>query len=247
MGGLGLIGRRRAISSSPVKSEWGEIFAKRIGWYTFEGRSNDDADREVVQDKSGRGLPMQVKFTNWGGGDAYTKNGYSNDKLYVAPSAVSTAADIRIPLSAPLSKKGFTIILERGVYGVAGMKAYASTMGSVATTNSNTSPINIEYIGSTLTASELTTSAFGSTAYKGQINDEIIWLTAESYCGKNSGSYLPTNDYEVSLLLLAKIRPGDFAIQRASFKSIHIFNDNLTTEQVVAYIKAFVNPEYNLP
>ena len=247
MGGLGLIGRRRAISSSLVKSEWGEILAKRIGWYTFEGRSNDDADREVVQDKSGRGLPMQVKFAKWGGGDAYSKNGYSNDRLYIAPSSSSTDADIRIPLSAPLSKKGFTIILERGVYNVISLRAYSLTMGSVATTNSNTSPITIEYIDSALVASELTTSAFGSTAYKGQINDGIIWLTAESYCGKNSGSYSPTNDYEVSLLLLAKVRPGNFAIQRASFKSIHIFNDNLTTEQVVAYIKAFVNPEYNLP
>lgn len=238
MAGLGLMNRRRAIAASPTEgTELGAMLKSRIGWYTFEGRTNSDTDREVVQDKSGRGLPMSVNFKSWGTGDDYNKFGYYDDCI-CCPNAIDVAeATIKIPLSHPLTDS-FTIIVDRYYYNVSGMQSYAATIGSTAAEASGTSPLLMDYSDST--PNNIRTSYRGKKLYTGRSNSKIIWMTPDTYCGFPSEESAFKNSYSVNALYLGIVRPNAGAVQRIKIKSVHIFDQSFSAEDVQSYINKYI-------
>lgn len=241
MAGLGLMNRRRAIASSPVKGEMGAILANRIGWYTFEGRSNNDADRDIVMDKSGKGLPMQVVFSNWGATDGYTTTGYYDGCLCSFAEKINYAL---IPLTEPLNEN-FTIIIERTRYNNAGMNQFCSLVGSGAVETNNTSPLLIEYREASDSSYARDTRYRGLNIASSASSSPIVWMTKDSYTGQRvEGNY--TNNYLVKELYLGRVRINAGESQRFKIKSVHLFNKQLTDEQILSYIHTYIDPTFTL-
>lgn len=244
MAGLGLMNRRRAIASSPVKGEMGVILANRIGWYTFEGRSNNDADRDTIMDKSGKGLPMQVVFSNWGATDGYTTTGYFDDCLCSFPSPSTLVNYALIPLAEPLDEN-FTIIIERTVYNNAGLNEFCSLVGSVAVNNNSTSPLLIEYRETSSHNLVRSTNYRGLKLASSVSSSPIVWMTKDSYTGQHvEGSY--TNNNLVKELYLGRVRKDAGTSQRFRIRSVHLFNKELTDEQILSYIHTYIDPTFTL-
>lgn len=243
MAGLGLMNRRRAIASSPVKGEMGAILANRIGWYTFEGRNNNDADRDIVMDKSGNGLPMQVVFSNWGTTNGITTTGYYDDCLCSSPTNSSVNYAL-IPLIEPLDEN-FTIIVERVVYANVVMNEYSSLLGSVAVEVNSTSPLLIEYRENSASSYARSSHYRGLKLASSASSSPIVWMTKDSYTGQHvEGSY--TNNYLVKELYLGRVRINAGTSQRFVIKSVHLFNKQLTDEQILSYIHTYIDPTFTL-
>ena len=239
------MGRRRAIASSPTSENiLDAAVASRIGWYTFEGRSNSDADRNIVADKSGNGLDMQVYFENWGASDGYTTTGYSEGCVGSFPTTAVVVNYILIPLLKPLDDN-FTIIIERARYSNAGLNKYCALVGSCALENANASPILIEY------KEEQSASYARDTKYRGKIlmttasESPIIWVTPDSYMGQEATGQV-SNTYTIKEIYIGRVRKEAGESQRFKIKSVHLFSQKLTDKQIQAYINAYIDEEFAL-
>lgn len=238
MSGLGLTFLRRGGQAHPTAgaSMDDDLIAK----YTFVGRSNDDADKTIVADESGRGLPMQVNFSNWGSGDDYTKTGYYDDCLCSFPGSSNYA---HIPLSEAIGSD-FTIIIEREFYNLQGLAQYSTLLGSDSSLSTSSSAFFIEYKNSN---TEIYSSVQGSRTYTGRSNSPIVWMTPNTYCGIINESYAPSNNAIATNLYIGRVRLNIYNSQRFKIKSIHIFRKAYPAEMVANYIKRNIDSNYVLP
>ena len=238
MAGLGLMNRRRAIASSPIAGITMEDYL--IGKYNFIGRSNDDPDRGIVQDLSGRGNPMTLSFNNWGKGDAYTTTGYYDDCLCSFPGSNYAT----IPLTEPMSDN-FTIIIERAFYS-GGLANYSALLGSNSSLSSSKSTIFLEYIDAGYEGGGYS-CVLGAKVHFGRTNGNgIAWLTPFGYNGYMNDDFVPTETSYATKLIIGKLRDSVFYYQRFKIKSIHIFNRVFGAQEIEEYIKKNIDANYTL-
>ena len=240
MGGLGILMRRRRTFKPDV---FQDMKSHIVAAYNFKGRSNDDADRDVILPYLGGGN-MVVEFGNyWGAGDEYTRTGYYDEALSCASNC--KGAIINLPI---LLQNDFTIIVKRAFYSATGLKnnVYTATIGSTGYDDNTQCPLLIEYQSAT---GAFETNVMGRT-YKNRIDDgfNIAWVTPEYYNNAPLAVTTSTHSQPFNILNIGRVRStlGAFA-QRWTMYEIHIFDKTYTPEEIEMYIRRAIDSRYVLP
>lgn len=237
MAGLGLMMRRGAINST-VKPTMRDSL---IAMYTFEGRSNDDENREIVYPVIGGGYIDLSAFGNaWGTGDKYTTTGFYNNQLCCYANTYG-----KIFLPKTISEE-FTIIVQRRASNVSPVGT--TQIGSIGYNDSSSSPILIEY-KPTINDAEMISAAQQLQYVPRITGNGFAWLTPTHY---NNRPLTATRDVEVqgtNTLLIGKARPGvgGSSFTRFMITSIHIFDKTFTPEEIEKFIQEYILPSYVLP
>lgn len=243
-GGCPLAFRRQQMKENQPTSIVKEMEQHLIAKFSFEGRSNNDADRDIIVDQSGKGATMTLNFSgSWGAGDEYTLTGYYDDALCVAERGAYATIQLPVAIS-----DDYTIICHRGYYGDSGFKScqYSSLLGSRATDSASVSPIYMEYYD---VAAPLLTQSFGRRMNR--VESPVAWLTPTHYNNRELGekSSTTSDGKVVDTLYIGRIRANVTPVNkpRAKVFSIHIFDQSFSAEDIAAYITARVLPSYQLP
>lgn len=242
-GGFPLAFRRQQMSMNQPLNALAEMEAHLIGKFSFEGRSNDDADRSIVLDQSNGGSIMTLYLdSSWGKGDDYTKTGYYDDALCLAEKN----AYVSIQLPQPI-KEEFTIIAHRMWYNLGGFNGsrYSSLIGSSDVRNASSSPIYLEYKGDSISTPIVSRSAFA--IYNDRVESPIAWLTPNMYNNREMGA--TTEEGEVQTLYLGRLRANiaPNSMPRVVLYSLHIFKKTYSPDEIAAYIRGKILPDYQLP
>jgi hypothetical protein len=237
--------RRRAIASSPVKSEMGAILNSCVGWYSFEGRSNTDADRNIVYDKSGKGNDMQLFNMSWGYTTGYEiiKEGYFNDRLYFRSTNFSGNSYGKITLQSPLQE--VTVIMKR--YGTYGVNDQVMGNGTASLGSGETIDSNIFSLERYASSNSSITNAVQGLSVVGRESSQIVWMNSTHYCGKKlTGT--PTDKTHDGVIWLNRDR-GDVAKlgRGAQIYCFFIFDRSLTPDEILLFINTYVDASYVLP
>lgn len=213
-------------------------FEGLIGAYTFEGRSNEDADRDIVEDKSGYNNTLTLKSMQWGFIDsAYpdvVREGLWDDALWLS---VSGCGEIALPKGLT----DFTVIAKRFVFSANAGREWAPLVGTGK--SSGKGLFWLEYNE-------------GNGRYANQVNglkytlssleSEITWMTNTHYNGHRlTGTQ--GNDVHDGMVYINRFR-GD--VGNAKFQKIYavyLFNRQLSPSEIEAFIKEKIDASYVLP
>lgn len=227
MAGLGLMNRRRAIQSSPTQFTLA-MNDNLIAMYDMSGKSNDDADRNVVADQSGKGHDISFNTTF---DSAY---GYHDGRL-VSKDAYD------IVLSETLGNE-FTIIIDREF--VENITTYSALIGARALEDSNKSTFYGEYRDS---GNVYLNTYRGGHIYKGRINSPIFFMTPNCYNGFVNNNLVTTTNYTTNRLTIGRSRTGAGYPQTTRIRCIYIFNKTFSPNDIERYIQENIMPDYVLP
>lgn len=251
MAGLGLLNRRRAISSSPTEGDpLKKVLESCVGWYTFEGRSNSDADRAIVYDQSGKGNNMTLYNMQWTSVSQYeaVKSGYYEDCLWMFPSNWEQSMGYQQSYGkitmTPLNE--VTIIVNRSLLppGISlenGFFAWTCLIGS-----GEFSDANIFFV-ETKNDSSIFYNTFRGLRYYGKEQSEVIWMNGSHYCG-HIMTGTPNTRVHDGVIYLNKLR-GDYLGKGGwlKLKGLYIFNRQLTPNEIEEFIHEYVDSTYVMP
>lgn len=227
MAGLGLMNRRRAIQSSPTQFTLA-MNDNLIAMYDMSGKSNDDADRNVVADQSGKGnnISFNIAFDS--------TYGYHDGRLVSRDS-------YDIYLSETLGDE-FTIIIDR-VFAE-DITNYSALIGARALEDSNKSAFCGEYRDS---GNVYLNTYRGGHIYEGRINSPIFFMTPNCYNGFVNNNLVTTTNYTTNRLTIGRVRTGAGYPQTTRIRCIYIFNKTFSPNDIERYIQENIMPDYVLP
>lgn len=207
-----------------------------IGAYTFEGRTNDDADRDIVQDKSMYGNNMTLVNMDWGASKNGVTCGYNDDALYMFQGTKAPYGRINVELN------DFTIIVHRSELFTSALGSYSALIGSEDISNTNVSPLIIDY---TDDGTSFKSSAFGKSISK-RGGSPVVWMTNSLFdnVSMNSGDVVGTR---VGKILLGKLRINTGNTQTIGIKGLYIFRQNLHPATIERFIQKHIDESYVLP
>lgn len=209
-----------------------------VGAYTFKGRSNEDADYDLVQDRSGNGNIMTIYWTDFGKKDSNLPdllgNGYWNDMLWFNGS---TYAKIALPNGLTT----MTVISKRTVFnpGVGGIWTPLIGSGSAA----GKGLLWMEYReGSAKEISQFN----GKKFVIGKAESPIVWMNNTYYNG-----HLLTGtegaDIHDGIIYLNRFRGDVAGSNPLQMTCLYIFNRELAPAEIETFIKAHIDADYVLP
>lgn len=230
MGGLGLFTRRRAIASSPVEGE--DIAKFLMARFSFEGRTNQDSDRTIAYETTGKGFAtMKVQLASW------TKDYGYKDDMFVGDGSSNTYGTIT--LAEPIGDN-FTIIIHRELLPI---DELSGTLLGSASSSSGQSTMWMEY----KTNGALQTACRGGVISPTRIDSSVAWMTQNSYNGLVKEGMATTNSYLTTQLVIGKMRTGVAVAQKFKIHSIHIFNQSFSPNEIEKYIQKYIDSSYSLP
>ena len=214
-------------------------FEGLIGAYTFEGRSNEDADRDIVEDKSGYNNTLTLKSMLWGFIDGsnpnFVREGFWDDALWLSRNGYGEIA-------LPKGLTDFTIIAKRAVFGVNAGSNWCPLVGTGR--SRGTGLFWLEY------------NADDGRGYTNQVNglmyaltsleSEVSWMTNTYYNGHRlTGTQ--GNDVHDGMVYINGFRGDVTGGKYQKIYAVYLFNRQLAPSEIEAFIKEKIDASYVLP
>lgn len=226
------------ISISPI--EWNGL----VGAYTFINRTNDDANRDIVPDRSGNGNFMTLYNMNYGYENPnydFIKEGYFNDKLYFRSTYFGGNSYGKIEMAEPLEE--VTIIMKRSaVYDLNTnvMRSGTSAVGSGETQAANI--FSLERFNGSAISNEVE-----GLSVADRDSAEIVWMNATHYCGKKMSGTKQDKVHD-GVIYINRDRGDLTGLGRgAMIDGIFIFNRSLSPTEIEEFIHKYIDSSYTLP
>lgn len=246
MSSLGILLARRGVQGNQPKIT---IMDSCVGKYWFNGKTNTDADRDVVYDQSGHGNDLRLYNVNFGyidsNNSSWQREGYYDGKLWFA-SANSQAGTAPYGVIKMQPLTSCTIIIKRDAianYTDNGMWAtYGVLLGSGQTLSQ--SRYLVEYKDSD---GKMTANNNGFLSKRFISDSKVIWMNDTHYCGASLTGTSSEREHD-GLFYLHKLR-GDTPVNKCYVRvyCIYIFNRNLTPEEIEQVIHNEIDDTYVMP
>lgn len=213
-------------------------FEGLIGAYTFEGRSNEDADRDIVEDKSGYNNTLTLKSMRWGFiDDPYpdlVREGFWDDALWLSRSGYGEIA-------LPNGLTDFTIIAKRFAFNADAGDQWSPLVGTGK--SSGKGLFWLEYVADN---GQYTNHVNGLNYTLPSLESEITWMTNTHYNGHRlTGTQ--GNDVHDGMVYINRFR-GDVNTTRFQMiYAVYLFNRQLSPSEIEAFIKEKIDASYILP
>ena len=216
------------------------LYASMVAGFTFEGKSNDDADATTVKDKSMYGNDMVLENWTFGGGDAYTSNGYYDGALCHQGSSGRAI----INLSEPISE--CTIIVDRELYSIVGLQLWQAIIGAEKVGNTQSSAVALEGVPDSANVGNL---YFGKSVNVAATKREraIAWMNSERTNIARFDTGEPNGTQAQRFVLGAYRKASSTNLDRYKIRAVYIFNKSLSVSTIEAFIRKFIDPEYVAP
>lgn len=213
-------------------------FEGLIGAYTFEGRSNEDADRDIVEDKSGYNNTLTLKSMQWGVIDsAYpdlVREGFWDDALWLSQSGYGE-------ITLPNGLTDFTVIAKRFVFAAAAGRGWSPLVG---TGKSNGKGLFwLEYNADN---GIYTTQVNGLSYTLSSLESEVTWLTNTHYNGHRLTGTQGNNVHD-GMVYINRFRGDVGTTKFQKIYAIYLFNRQLSPSEIEAFIKEKIDASYVLP
>lgn len=207
-----------------------------VGAYTFKGRSNDDADRAILYDNSGRGNNLTVKDSfGWG---TLALNGYDY-RLGFADDALIFRGDRVATVTFDENISGWTFIFDRDI-----LLFPQSDFGALMWCGTGT-PI---YTTMEFNGSDIDSVVYGNSIDSGRYR--LVTSTQKTGVTWMAGGFVDNKEMnEMTERALTKTfnLGGYSGSWLYRLRSLHIFNTSLSPEEVEHFVKTNIDPTYTLP
>ena len=234
MAGLGLFMRRRGLATHPAVVDI--LKDSLIGAYSFAGKSNGDADWNIVKDMSGKGEDLKILGMTPSGSD-----GYQADGSFYKDSTSKGYCQVALP---PLQE--ITIIVKRKRYT---LQAWQCFLSVPLPSNSDTAILYMDQNGTNNVYDAHSCRSFTHYIKDSSINssDGVMWMNSDMFnnktMGKASVNYAP---FSGGNLYIGKISASTIANNWRIY-SLYIFNKSLTPELIEQFIQENIDESYVLP
>lgn len=239
MAGLGLFMRRRGLATHPAMVDL--LKDTLIGAYSFAGKSNDDADWNIVKDMSGKGADLEILDATNGVKDSVAgmSSGYQSDGSYFKGNGSGNGyCRVAIP-----TLSDFTIILKRNAWTSDQWKTFLGTDNA-----EGGSSIYIDYREANNTFSPHYARTNTHTLYSKEVkNATLIWMTPTHFNGIAMDEAPTINPPAEGYMYIGKIRGNQAATTRWQIYSLYIFNQSLPHELIEQFIQENIDESYVLP
>lgn len=234
---------RRQIMSKNQPKGIGNIMKHCVAKYTFDGRTNADADRNTLYDSSGNENHMTLYNMSWGASYSdLVKEGYFNGALYLRPKANGGNSYGMVTLKTPLSE--MTLIIKRAQYAINNNLnvAWCALIGSGY--EPSNALMSLEYKND----SGIMTSQADGLIINERNSQDIVWMNMTHYCGKKLTGTAAGKVHD-GRVYLNKLR-GNLSINGGNaqkIECIYIFNKSLTPSEIKAVITTEIDATYVMP
>ena len=213
-------------------------FEGLIGAYTFEGRSNEDADRDIVEDKSGYNNTLTLKSMQWGFVDSgypdLVREGLWDDALWLSVSGYGEIA-------LPKGLTDFTVIAKRFAFNANAGGAWAPLVGTGK--SSGKGLFWLEYVADN---GQYTNQVNGLKYTLSSLESEITWMTNTLYNGHRlTGTQ--GNDVHDGMVYINRFRGDVVSAKFQKIYAVYLFNRQLSPSEIEAFIKEKIDASYVLP
>lgn len=202
-----------------------------IAAWSAKGKSNEDVDRNILKDLTGNGHDITLNNFAWN-----TESGYSNPK-YPDALVFDGVDDWGISKSLPILTD-YTIIVKRVFLD--NEKGYSGTIAAKG--------VNPERLGAFCFErndnSYYSQTSFGEgSRLRIEKDVEISWQTTLSYLGKAipRGNLLDEPTFTIGTAFLR------ITFLKGAIYSAYLFNRSLDEQEIKAFIRKHIDPEYLLP
>ena len=213
-------------------------FEGLIGAYTFEGRSNEDADRDIVEDKSGYNNTLTLKSMQWGfihnNLPDLIREGFWDDALWLSQSGYGE-------ITLPNGLTDFTIIAKRFVYGANAGNRWSPLVGTGK--SSGKGLFWLEYIADN---GQYTNQVNGLNYTLSSLESEVSWMTNTHYNGHRLTGTQGNNVHD-GMVYINKYRGDVNSTRYQKIYAVYLFNRQLSPSEIEAFIKEKIDASYVLP
>lgn len=209
------------------------VYPGLIAAWSAKGKTNDDADRNVLKDLTGNGHDITLNNFAWN-----TESGYSNPK-YPDALVFDGVDDYGVNESIKYVLDGceeYTIIAKRKYIDLSKNKAPVFSITSIGS-ETNTLFLFEHYNGNNITFNK------GISTINVSFPDEISWQTNETY---NQQPIKQGTSTSVKGFVIGRYG-RDVQFVTVALYSYYIFNRTLSDQEIKSFIRKYIDPEYLLP
>lgn len=230
--------RRLMIANALKKSDSNINYPNLIAAWSAAGKSNNDADRDVLRDLTGNGHDITLNgFAFNTEGSGYGHPSYPDALVFDGVDDYGVNGDMPILTD-------YTIIAKRELFEISGTKdkgfiSYAKSMSDERVSNL----FGLEtYYNNWFWA-----VSFGSQTLissKVNINKDIVYQTKSSYNGFviNNGNIEDTSPFKT--IRFGRIYNNYMPL---AFYSAYLFDRSLDEQEIKAFIRKYIDADYVLP
>lgn len=213
-------------------------FEGLIGAYTFEGRSNEDADRDIVEDKSGYNNTLTLKSMQWGFIDSahpdLVREGLWDEALWLSRSGYGE-------ITLPNGLTDFTIIAKRFAFNANAGREWSPLVGT-----GKSSGKGLFWLEYNAGKGQYTNQVNGLNYTLPSLESEITWMTNAHYNGHRlTGTQ--GNDVHDGMVYINRFRGDVSTTKFQKIYAVYLFNRQLSPSEIEAFIKEKIDASYVLP
>ena len=213
-------------------------FEGLIGAYTFEGRSNEDADRDIVEDKSGYNNTLTLKSMQWGfihnTLPDLIREGFWDDALWLSQSGYGE-------ITLPNGLTDFTIIAKRYIYAASSGRGWSPLVGT-----GKSSGKGLFWLEYNADNGIYTTQVNGLSYTISSLESEVTWLTNTHYNGHRLTGTQGNNVHD-GMVYINRFRGDVSTTKFQKIYAVYLFNRQLSPSEIEAFIKEKIDASYVLP
>lgn len=207
------------------------VYPGLIAAWSAKGKSNEDVDRNILKDLTGNGHDITLNNFAWN-----TESGYSNPK-YPDALVFDGVDDWGISKSLPILTD-YTIIVKRVFLD--NEKGYSGTVAAKGANPEILGAFCFERNDNTFFSQH----SFGEgSRLRIEKDVEISWQTTLSYLGKA----IPRGDLLDEPTFTIGTAFNRFSFLKGAIYSAYLFNRSLDEQEIKAFIRKHIDPEYLLP
>lgn len=214
--------RRRLLMQQALSTSGSIVYPGLIAAWSAKGKTNDDEDRDILRDLTGNGHNITLNNFAWTEDSGYGNPTYPDALVFDGVDDYGNNENMPILTD-------YTVIFKREHLSITNSYPVAKldvTKGSFGLDNSYNHGVN-------------SFKAFTVKAYKEYMGN-ILWMTPNSLCGVKITK--GTKD-DTNILVLGNY--GTYS--NFAFYSLYLFDHSLDEQEIKAFIRKYIDPEYVLP